>query len=532
MAESFTPNLNMPLLDPSQSQPEVKINESLGILDTAIGTGIVSSVGLAPATASSVVVSGATSPITGSGVFDLALSGDVTSPGDGYFYGTNSSGVKGWYAVAAPGTGTVTSVALAAGSSAVTASGTVTTSGSLTVDLSTTSKADLALAATALQAANVADSITVAGGNLQLSGDTASPGNSYLYGTNSSGTKGWYAQPAGSGGSASSVALAAAAASSVVVSGSASPITASGTFNLALSGDSTSPGNTMLYGTNGSGAKGWYAQPSGGGSLELTDGTHDLTAVTKITVTGATVGGTSSAATLTVSGGSAVAYPGTVSDLVLWFESDNIIGTNGSGVSRIGDRVPWVGGCLAANLTGSAVITVDSTQINGLNVLKFPAATACYTIGSPVALPSGCSIFCVIKPQTTGAQCIVGSATSNGISVYLSSGTQSVNLTKTYTAVVGTSTATWTVGTPFQFNITYNATTGAYAFRQSRTAANSGTGAAGAGSVGALAYIGQDDGSSGLLNNASLAALIVFNRVLTSTEVTNMENYLYAKWGV
>jgi hypothetical protein len=34
---------------------------------------------------------------------------------------------------------------------------------------------------------------------------------------------------------------------------------------LRLSGDSTSPGNTKLYGTNASGAKGWYDQPSGGG---------------------------------------------------------------------------------------------------------------------------------------------------------------------------------------------------------------------------------------------------------------------------
>jgi hypothetical protein len=36
---------------------------------------------------------------------------------------------------------------------------------------------------------------------LQLSGDSASPGNSQLYGTNSSGTKGWYAQPSSGAGS-------------------------------------------------------------------------------------------------------------------------------------------------------------------------------------------------------------------------------------------------------------------------------------------------------------------------------------------
>lgn len=53
------------------------------------------------------------------------------------------------------------------------------------------------------------------------------------------------------------------------------------------------------------GANGWTAkldltQVTGGsgGSLELTDGTHDLTGVTKITVTNMTVGGTAAAATL------------------------------------------------------------------------------------------------------------------------------------------------------------------------------------------------------------------------------------------
>ncbi len=40
----------------------------------------------------------------------------------------------------------------------------------------------------------VKNSIVVDSSKLQLSGDAASPGNSQLYGTNSSGTKGWYAQ--------------------------------------------------------------------------------------------------------------------------------------------------------------------------------------------------------------------------------------------------------------------------------------------------------------------------------------------------
>jgi len=46
--------------------------------------------------------------------------------------------------------------------------------------------------------------------------------------------------------------------------------------NLELDGDSASPGNDKLYGTNGSGTKGWYDQPTGGGANAL----NDLTDVT------------------------------------------------------------------------------------------------------------------------------------------------------------------------------------------------------------------------------------------------------------
>lgn len=66
-------------------------------------------------------------------------------------------------------------------------------------------------------------------------------------------------------------------------------------------------GQVVIYGTELSSDKiwgRWLARIEGGagtttGTLELTDGTHDLDAVTKITVSGATVGGSSDAATLT-----------------------------------------------------------------------------------------------------------------------------------------------------------------------------------------------------------------------------------------
>ena len=84
----------------------------------------------------------------------------------------------------------------------------------------------------------------------KLVGDTASPGINKLYGTDGAGNKGWQAQPAG-GGTANVL-------NSITGNGS------SGT-PLQLVGDAATPGNTMLYGTNASGTKGWYNLPSGGG---------------------------------------------------------------------------------------------------------------------------------------------------------------------------------------------------------------------------------------------------------------------------
>lgn len=51
----------------------------------------------------------------------------------------------------------------------------------------------------AVQALTLPYSVTISGSSVQLTNDAASPGNTYYYGTNGSGTKGWYALSAGSG---------------------------------------------------------------------------------------------------------------------------------------------------------------------------------------------------------------------------------------------------------------------------------------------------------------------------------------------
>lgn len=158
------------------------------------------------ASSSSSIVNTADS-VTGDGTVGtpVELVNDNATPGNSMLYGTDGSGVKGWY--------------------------TQPTGGGGTVDVQDSISGDGSL-----------------GTPLQLVNDSASPGNSKLYGTNGSGTKGWYTQPAAG---LTSVSVT----DSITGDGAGTP--------LQLSGDSATPGNNQLYGTNGSGVKGWYTQPTG-----------------------------------------------------------------------------------------------------------------------------------------------------------------------------------------------------------------------------------------------------------------------------
>ena len=88
------------------------------------------------------------------------------------------------------------------------------------------------------------NSIEINDDELQLVGDTASPGNNKVYGTDGSGVRGWKDDPSG-----------ADAKNSIEVDAD----------ELQLVGDEASPGNNKVYGTDGSGNKGWKDDPAGGG---------------------------------------------------------------------------------------------------------------------------------------------------------------------------------------------------------------------------------------------------------------------------
>lgn len=232
----------------------------------------------------------------------------------------------------------------------------------------------------------------------------------------------------------------------------------------------------------------------------------------------------------------AAAAPGLIADLVLWWASDDINMANGAGVTRLRERTPYVGGVMAASTSGSSIPTISAAALNSLNGLKFPTSSpTAYPLKDFLNLPNAATIFAVINPNNaTTLQAIVGGA-SGGLALYLvgSAGTAKIALVKTAVSVMPLATNAWTAGTAFQCNATYNATSGAYAYRQARATNGSGTTTTGAGGTAAMSFFGADfNVTNSPLNGAIVFEVCVFNRVLSGTEITNMETYLFNKWGV
>lgn len=227
--------------------------------------------------------------------------------------------------------------------------------------------------------------------------------------------------------------------------------------------------------------------------------------------------------------GTTVALPGTIKDLFYWFKADPILANTGYALPLLQNYCPWLtqdGAVVVGTGTGA---TVTASGLNSQSVITFAAsANGRYLLPQGSILTTS-TIFAVFKPGSLAAAQPFLSGLTNSLEFNIDT-TGVLQLTKTFVAVIGSSTGVVAVGTWYQANVTYTASTGAFAFRLARAASGSGT------SVNtitvATAAVGYNQQSASQDITASLAELIVFNRVLTGAEITNVENYLLAKWGV
>lgn len=113
-----------------------------------------------------------------------------------------------------------------------------------------------------------------------------------------------------------------------------------------LTNDVASPGNSMVYGTNSSGVRGWYAASGSSSPVSVTDGTHTVGSVTLITFAGTAnpvISGTTPNATVTVSGTTGAAGP---AGPAIFLDADPYQGEDGF-------PIPGPAGPPGAGLTGA-----------------------------------------------------------------------------------------------------------------------------------------------------------------------------------
>lgn len=99
-----------------------------------------------------------------------------------------------------------------------------------------------------------------------LSAPSSASGTPNFITPGSAATGFWYDTASGTNGTLSHVTPSVAGANSISASGSFPT-----TITLQLANDSASPGNNKVYGTDGSGVKGWKNDPSGGGGGSTTN---------------------------------------------------------------------------------------------------------------------------------------------------------------------------------------------------------------------------------------------------------------------
>ncbi len=433
----------------------------------------------------------------------LKLSGDTASPGNNYLYGTNGSGVKGWYINSGAS-------ALAYANTTVPAGNTVANTATETVYASSyTIPANSLVAGSVIRltlygvysTALVAPSIRVKikfGSTIMLDTGVISPLVAGDTNVGWSATATFIIDSIGASGAIESQGVMLFQTST----------TASATTNVE---------NTAAITVDTTTAQAITATIQWGTASASNTSTLREMVIELLPPAGSSGGG-----------GGGPALPGTIPNIVYWFQADLVIGNFLPQMPNSG----YLPGFFPSAASSSTGATGAAATLNSKNVVNFPGTTASeYNfLTTPLVTLNNSTVFIVFNP-TVAAASVDFIAGGSGAYEWGINSTGKLELTKALIAVIGDSATTLTSGVWFQANCAYNDTTGAWAMRIARAADASGTNIKAITS--GLTTLGYNPFSGGVFFlNGKLAELIVYNRVLTPTEITNVENYLFAKWGV
>jgi hypothetical protein len=224
--------------------------------------------------------------------------------------------------------------------------------------------------------------------------------------------------------------------------------------------------------------------------------------------------------------------PETINDLLWWYSTDGITSTTGASAPIfVNKNTAYLGAGIqvAAGAGGS----VSGTLLNGLPVVTLVGGEDySSTIGT---ILHKSTIFAVVNPSSLSG----GSGFGNDISCGTGNGSLEMRidtsgkmqLVQRGIAIIGISTsAACTVGSWSQVNYTYDDSSGAWSIRSAQANIGSGTN---------VKTITQPNnvllwfGPGAVLDwVGSFAEVLIYNRVLTLTEIGIIETYLHTKWGV
>jgi len=218
--------------------------------------------------------------------------------------------------------------------------------------------------------------------------------------------------------------------------------------------------------------------------------------------------------------------PSSIPNLALWYRMDRLPYSNGNPALLITDLSVQAEKATATS-TGA---TFQTAQINGQPAVSFPGTSAGrYSMPS---FPLGAvTVFAVFKNANNTSKGTIYSGSRGCFAFWAnaSGNTNCVGFDQGQIAQLGASSAGLPSTGWAQVNMTYDSQSGAYAFRIARAAAGSGTNAAnisaGQTGFGWNAGFGEDI-------YFTVAEFIVYSRVLTSTEITEVETYLNTRYGV
>jgi hypothetical protein len=237
---------------------------------------------------------------------------------------------------------------------------------------------------------------------------------------------------------------------------------------------------------------------------------------------GAKVGGGA-----TIGGQGNIATPPT-SGMQFWWNAPSSVCTGGcSGtnpVTTFTDKSP-----AANNATATTAGTWVASAVNSQPGVLFNGSSTLYTFGSTINIQTASTMFVVLKLTATGASgSYIVSGGSGAMDYYFSGGTgKEQGGENSQNANLGNGTAANDTSY-HQMNYTYDGTT--ITFRLGR--ASDGSASPSSALSNQESSIGNRAGPPDGWFNGTLVELIIYNRVLSGGEITTVETYLNARYGL